>query len=248
MGIIGAIFSVTKVPFYFSNPASSMKDYLVKLFRISRKPRVVSTRGGLKFEVETASDYLLIMDMSRNLYDAGGECVVDIGAHKGVFSIFMAKRAKKIFSFEPNQKNFGILKRNVELNKINNIFPFNKAVSNKEGKLKLYLSSSSLGHSAFIKTDNFELIDCTTLKGIFDKNKIKRCDFLKMDCEGAEFDIILNSSPTVLKNIYRMVIEVHPHDKLSYNHLADKLRDAGFEIKIKKIDGFYHIFAKNEKY
>ncbi|PIN99119.1 MAG: hypothetical protein COT90_01185 [Candidatus Diapherotrites archaeon CG10_big_fil_rev_8_21_14_0_10_31_34] len=66
--------------------------------------------------------------------------VFDVGAHIGIFSVFISQKAEKVFSFEPVLENFNLLKQNIELNKLENkVFPFNSAVSNKKEK-KVFLS------------------------------------------------------------------------------------------------------------
>ena len=44
-------------------------------------------------------------------------------------------------------------------------------------------------------------VSCTTIQKIFDDNRLEVCDFLKMDCEGAEYEIFYNCPPEYLKRI-----------------------------------------------
>ncbi len=221
-------------------------DYFFRLAKMRKDTIVVVCRNGFKFEVKTISDYLLIMDMIDNEYGKipNASIIVDVGAHKGMFSILSSGGAKKVYSFEPSTNNFNILNRNIKLNNADNIHAIHSAVGGNNGKLKLYLSNSALGHSAYKKTDKFEEVPCISLDSLFDNNKIPRCDFLKVDCEGAEFDIFKNVSDKTFKKICRMVIEVHPNSKNDYKTLSKLLSAKGYSINLKEIDGFMHIFAK----
>ena len=64
--------------------------------------------------------------------------ILDIGAQSGIFSIYALYRNNnaKIYSFEPDPENFIQLKENIKENKLDkNIYPINKAVSGKNGKI-----------------------------------------------------------------------------------------------------------------
>ena len=72
------------------------------------------------------------------------DIVIDVGAHIGLFSLLVSQFCKtgKIFSFEPIRENFDLLVSNLELNHIENVFPFNVAVSKNSGKLNLFLNNN----------------------------------------------------------------------------------------------------------
>ena len=69
-----------------------------------------------------------------------GDIVVDVGAHIGHYTLIAAKRVGpkgKVISIEADPKNFEILNKNIELNKLNdNVITINCAVSSKEEKMK----------------------------------------------------------------------------------------------------------------
>ena len=74
-----------------------------------------------------------IEDFEINVNDT----VIDIGAHIGLFSLLVSQRCKtgKILSFEPVRENFDLLVSNLKLNHIENVLPFNMAVSKNLDKL-----------------------------------------------------------------------------------------------------------------
>ena len=67
------------------------------------------------------------------------DVVIDIGAHVGLFSLFVSQFCKdgKIYCFEPVKENYEILLDNIDLNKIKNIISLNLAVSKKSRKYRL---------------------------------------------------------------------------------------------------------------
>ena len=167
------------------------------------------------------------------------DIVIDIGAHIGLFSLFASQYCKngKIFSYEPIKENYNILKENIEVNKIENIISFNSAVSNQTNKLKIFINSDDSAHSIFKSEKNFIEVDSTTIKSIFDKNKIENCNLLKFDCEGAEYQIIESIPKEYFFKIEKMIIEYHLANEKPemYKKLIENLKNNSFEIKIKKL-------------
>lgn len=166
------------------------------------------------------------------------DIVVDIGANIGTFSIYAANKAEnvKVYSFEPVKDNYRKLIENRNMNTSLDIIPINKAVSSKAGKRKIFLSSANCGgHSLFEGWDigkDSEIIQTTTLKNIFEDNNLTYIDFLKIDCEGGEFEI-LESSKEILKRVKKISMEVHriSNDKNIY-FLKSILEESGFDVEI----------------
>ena len=72
--------------------------------------------------------------------------VVDIGANIGYYTLLMALNQAKVFSYEPEPKNFKLLQKNVNLNNFSsNVKLYNKAVSNYNGFSKLFLAKGAPG-------------------------------------------------------------------------------------------------------
>jgi FkbM family methyltransferase len=169
-------------------------------------------------EIFTERDYQKIEPQIKNAQTL----IVDIGAHIGLFSLYASALNPnvKILSCEPEEENFKNLKENLKQNHIQNVTPKNLAVAGKEGTATLYISEDSHNHSLdknakgiqSVPDDNHHLsqkVQTTTLEKIL--RDYTTCDLVKMDCEGAEFEIVASTSPETLKKIKRFFIEYHEY-------------------------------------
>jgi len=166
------------------------------------------------------------------------DIVMDIGANSGIFTIYAASKASegKVYAFEPVKENFKRLKKNIELNRFSNISAYNVGVSDKTGTRTIMVSNvNSGGHSFYIsgddKKDKFS-VDTISLTDIFKKNKIKRINFLKCDCEGAEYEILFPAKE-LLKRVDKISMEVHYlNERKNVFTMKNFLEENGFKVKI----------------
>jgi|APSaa5957512535_1039671.scaffolds.fasta_scaffold00928_11 FkbM family methyltransferase len=132
------------------------------------------------------------------------DIVLDVGANIGYYSLIFAQligKSGKVYSFEPDPTNFEILKKNILVNKHENVILENKAVSNKEGNLKLYLSTENNGmHRIYPSKWCKESIDINSIKIDNYFNKNQKIDFIKLDIEGAEYDALLGMESIIQNN------------------------------------------------
>lgn len=182
--------------------------------------------------------------------------VIDIGAHIGIFSMTAALIAKKgkIYAFEPHKESFELLKINIVDNKFNNINIFNYAIFNEKVKEKfLYLDSYSPGSSTLINTtnnNNYIIVPCMSLKEIFDINKIDKCNYLKIDAEGSEYEILYVLPDNYFKKIDFIGMEYHNCKKysLNANNLKEYLMNKQYTVEVEKITpelGFLYAYSRN---
>lgn len=177
------------------------------------------------------------------------DVVIDIGAHIGAFSIWAARRAPdgRVYAFEPNGENHGLLLENKHLNNLTNLEVFNMAVSDQDGEASFFNSeSSSMSHSFFeAKDENTTKVRTVSLAGILEANQINRVNYLKVDAEGAEYLIILNTPLDVLNKVDKIFIEFH--DYLDHGHhykdLENYLVAHGFHVETGR-NSLFRIFFK----
>ena len=164
--------------------------------------------------------------------------VIDIGGQMGVFSVFAASKDKnvKVYTYEPFEENYKMLKKNISLNNLQNkITPIKLGVSGKKGKREFILCDENTGGHGFYCTDGDKKIEINTitLKDVFEQNKIEKCDYLKMDCEGAEYEIFYNTPKKYLDKIKSISMEYHKNGDV--NELKRFLEKDGFNVTLTEV-------------
>lgn len=173
--------------------------------------------------------------------------IIDIGAHIGTFSLMAAKRYPKarIISFEPLPENCQFFLENVELNHFKNIKLRREVVAAKSGELTFNMYDNVTAGTLFIQENDAPsgTISCNavTLDSVFESERIDRCHCLKLDCEGAEFEILLNAPDALLRRIDVITMEYH-NGLTPYSHkdLEKRLTDAGFKLVWNHISHLLH--------
>lgn len=211
---------------------------------------IYSLKNGLKLEIlNTKKNRTIVLDLGEIFgeeiyftpFSNKKMAVIDLGAHVGIYSLYAALKNKnaKIYAFEPDSDNFKQLCRNIKINKLEDrIFPFKKAISKENKKMNFYLHDrSSRAHSIFEKSKNKVVVNSINLSKIFKILKIKNCDILKVDIEGAEYEVLYNS-PQTLNKINMIFIECHDYSntRKDYNKEEMKkfLQNNGFKIADKR--------------
>lgn len=153
---------------------------------------------------------------------------VDIGANVGSVSLFVdnfnkdRKRKIRVFAIEPEPHNLILLQKNIEDNPVENVIVINKAIwhENKE-----VLITNRGGNSSIFEIEGVgqTKIQAITLEKLFKENNIKRVEVMKIDIEGAEFDLIINAPEKILAKINYLVLEF------------DKSFDGKFGIMVEKL-------------
>jgi len=162
--------------------------------------------------MEVSGERSLIANyIKKDAFEKKEYVVFDVGANKGEFSKLVSNVLKnvQIFSFEPHPTTFDILKNNCKNNQ--NINLFNCALSSEEGKLELFdyklkdgSSHASLSSEIFSTVHKAEIIshkvDVLTVDLICNENQIDIIDFLKIDVEGYELDVLKGAKEMILHN------------------------------------------------
>lgn len=203
---------------------------------------VIKFRDGFKLYVDDSSD---ISSVSTSFFrhdygvmNPNWHTIVDIGAHKGFFTSFAAKHSPKakIYSFEPIKGSFIALNKNLNANRLKGrVRSFNLGVAGKEGQREINLTVSSTDNTFYTQIgstlNGTARIKCTTLAKILKDNKIKTVDLLKLDCEGAEFEILMDSDKETLKLVSEIRMEYHNIDKQkNISKLIHFLKKSGYDL------------------
>lgn len=249
---IGFLFTIC-APFIYKN----WIYFLISGF--SKKQRILYLRNGLKFKLRpknagrfNISEIFILKPYLKDRFRiSSDDIIIDIGAYIGAFTVYAANIAKKgiVYSFEPIKELFNLLNENIKINNFQNVMAFNKAVWYYDGIKKIYENGDASSFLYSKNKQNYQLVKTTTLETLFTKYNIKIVNFLKMDCEGAEFDILLNAKENVLNKIQKIALEYHnlSADK-NVKNLKEYLEKKRFSIKTSKKGWSGFLFAKNREF
>jgi FkbM family methyltransferase len=208
-----------------------------------RAPLILQLQNGLRFQVRTLMDVWIIKEtcLDRD-YETHGTViqddwtVLDIGAAAGDFAILTAREhpRARVLAYEPSPHSFPTFQENIRLNGIRNILAFPQAVASMAGELSLSTSGAAVQHSTTqVNTANTLQVEAITLEDVFRINQVGCCHFLKMDCEGGEFNILLNARPETLARIERICLEYHDgFTEFAHPDLEKHLQQNGYQVKI----------------
>ena len=217
----------------------------------------LNLRNGQKLEIRTtknSSDIHVFSEIwlenayLKNFKLKTNSTIIDIGAHIGLFSILVSNICKNgmIYSYEPEKENYNLLNTNLKNNNIKNINFNNLGVASKNGIMKLYFNKNDFaGHSLYRKSEHSVDIKTISIDDIFLKNNLLQCDLLKLDCEGGEYDIIMNLSEAILEKINAICIEYEKIPDLKYTKkdMISKLRKKFIVIDQINSENAGYIFA-----
>lgn len=147
------------------------------------------------------------------------QIVFDIGGNIGVFALYAATRAAnvKVVSFEPFPQNAAYFRQNLQDSKLENVTFYDRAVAGEPGERTLQVHQSWIKHSL---NENPSAgggiaVQCISLDQALEN--FDRCDLLKLDCEGGEYEILYSSLPATRGKIKRIVSEFHNADDKEKN-------------------------------
>ena len=182
-----------------------------------------------------------------------GDIVVDVGAHIGRYTIIASKMVGSqgiVIAIEAHPANYDILKENILLNKLSNVTSLNYAVHSRETLVKLYEPGQEEGFTIYntIMTDRTSFnsqkyieVKADTLDSLLLRNGIKQVNWIKIDVEGAEYEVlrgatnILSSSKDI-----SLLIEIHNlgvENKTFYEPIMQFLESKNYKLSFEKIYG-----------
>lgn len=176
----------------------------------------------------------------RDYFNIKKGIFVDIGANLGKYSVIVGRQLNKkgeVVAIEPHPYNFRMLKKNIKLNKLDNVILKKMACSKSKDILDLYLDEVGLcgggGHSLVKKMGNNKIsVKVDTLDNILKELGIKKIDLIKIDVEGAEVDVLKGTVKTLKRYHPKIIFEAWN------NKCLKKVEEVlyKFNYKIKKIN------------
>ena len=162
--------------------------------------------------------------------------VLDVGASMGWFTIPATLKVGgtgMVIAVEPEPTNLAFLKVNVS--KLDNVLLVEKCVWNRKGKIKLFAGPTTLTHSVIRPhfKSNYVWVQADTLDNIVSELGVDKVDFIKIDVEGAELEV-LEGAERVLKNAKRVAVAAYHArgEKQTWPEVKRVLEQKGFKTEI----------------
>lgn len=168
-----------------------------------------------------------------------GWTVVDVGAHVGCYSCKTAfeHRGARIVAVEPMPAYADTLRSNIARNRLENVEVVNAAVCAAPGSRIRIPVWYAPGGEVMVheETSDAEIAEWfevggLTLEELFESKRVQRCDLLKMDIEGGEYDIFRHMPTHIWNRIDRIVMEVHASNDWKEADITDAMRQHGFVV------------------
>ncbi len=164
--------------------------------------------------------------------------VLDIGAHFGYFSIFASKNlapGSRVVAVEPSARNYAALIENVRASGLTNVDALHAAVGGSIGQIELMIGDNVNNTivADTVATGPVEVVDMVTIESILSTKGLDHIDFLKIDCEGAEYAIFAATPKDVFDRITTISMEFHDIKSAVHNPnwLAAKFSACGFQVR-----------------
>lgn len=231
-----------------------------------RKPIEIQLADGCRFRVRSRMDIWIIKEtcLDRD-YERGavrvedGWTVFDVGAGIGDFAVCIARECPRsqVHAFEPLPDSFALLGQNLRLNSLENVHAHSEAIAGQPGVLYLYSPTATFGqHRTTTRPEDAGSaavpVPAITLEQAFERTGVSRCDFLKIDCEGAEYEILFAATAETLAKIRHLALETHSGvGRHGPEDLAAFLETHGFRVRTRPNPAHRHLgflFATNSAF
>jgi FkbM family methyltransferase len=207
---------------------------------VRRRTRIVRFRNGLALacrdpmDLWVAKETCLDRDYEVHGTPIGSDWrVIDIGAGIGDFTILAARAARDgfVLACEPSPAAIPLLRENLRRNGVHNVTVMAVAIASQARSVDLVLDRHHATATTVAGTAGRQAVSVAAvpLSSVLDSLPGGRCDLLKSDCEGAEFDFILQANEATLRRIDRIVLEYHDGHGRHHSALISRLDRAGFD-------------------
>lgn len=201
--------------------------------------------GGVKMKVPQVPLLEFGMNYEEQLWQyllpRPGEVFLDVGANIGWYTLHVAKIVGPeglVLAVEPSPDSFAFLKKNIRLNHLSNVTAFNFAAWDREAKLDLILAKTCTGHTVkpawadsgkpwswFSERPVTVRVPARPLDDVLKDQELTRLDWVKIDVEGAEAE--------VLRGLRETLMRFHPRILVESEHLEDMtsiVRPMGYQV------------------
>lgn len=209
-------------------------NFKIKEFSFSLEKNIYCTTDHKSWKIFTITPlYFIVKDVTRyeKYYKVSkGDFVIDAGANEGILTLIYSQKVSssgKVFAFEPDKINIQTFKENLSLNNnTTNISLVEKGLWDKSGSIEFY-EAGTVGSSVFYRNENSvkKNISSISIDDFVDSENINKLDFIKMDIEGAEIEVLKGARITIKS--------FKPHFAIASYHIVEN------EVTYKKVEEFF---------
>jgi len=174
------------------------------------------------------------------------DIVIDIGASVGLFTLKAAREVGsegQVIAIEPEPENLTLLRCNMDSNGLTNVVNIiGKACGSHRATVPLYLHTGWGGHSLYEASASSIEVRMDSLDNIVSELALDRVDFIKIDAEGAELDILKGAEKTLsLPNVKLAIAAYHmlPDGSPEFPRIVSWLKQRGFETQTRNEEYIY---------
>ena len=207
---------------------------------LARRHVTVAVRGGYRAECRIDEFFSFVEVFVLREYEIAGvpwtsvRTIVDVGANVGAATLWFAQKAPEstIIAVEPSSEAARLLTRNVRVNRLDGrvrVAAVALADRAKEVALR-QVGSSVFGKTTERESTPGERVAALSLGDLLEQHGLDEVDVLKLDCEGAEFDILHSSDDRLLRRHRFIVGEYHAEKRAELEGLLSRLEAARFSV------------------
>ncbi len=212
---------------------------------------LINTKDLIGWKIFFFGEYEFDTNKILELYLKQDDIVIEAGANIGSETLLISKKLTKgtIYCFEPNPYSYERLKINISINELTNVHTYDYALGEEDSEIKFHIYPKGFCNSGmsskYMETPITHEITVAqkTVDSFIIENNITKLDFIKMDIQGAEMDLITGASETLKKfkpTIFTEACEPYNDTKKLYELLVSLGYDV-FLIKDLKTEKFNSI-------
>lgn len=229
------IYVVVKIFIIVKSPFKILLHYIKRT-----SPKYINTRNGITIKTSSNPHDIITFVVVFCKQDYGkvkkNSTIVDVGANIGIFSLYaLSNGAKHVEIFEPCNEAYRVLFENIKINGYLSKVNMHKLAVTANDNSTVFISTVSSPYNKISLKENFStsLEKVKTINLETALNSFKNIDLIKMDCEGAEFEIFPSLSIDFFEKIDEIRMELHgPFDEFtasikcnSFKYLKKNIND-----------------------